>query len=112
MGKLAEIERRDIGDTTPPRPPTVADNLERDGLVSRDVVEGLAERVAELEDWRDARAPHGQEGDGAPYGHGDAREGDQRSDTLTGWRAVCVAVLVRLKLLLDAIIRTLRGERG
>ena len=111
-GKLAEIERRDSDAATSPAPPVVADILERDGLVSHADLEQLGERVADLEDWIESRETTREDATGSPYRHGDGREGDQRADTLTGWRAVCVAILVRLKLLLDALMRVVRGERG
>ncbi len=111
LGKLAEIERRADDAAPAPTPPTVADILERDGLVTHADLEQLDQRVAELEDLIESREAHtGEHATGAPYGHADARADDQRTDALSGWRAVCVAVLVRLKLLLDAIIRSLRGE--
>jgi hypothetical protein len=76
----------------------------------------LAARVEELEELRTDVAEdvaHGtHQGEGGPSGRSEREEDTERADTLSGWRAVCVAVLVRLKLLLDAIIRAIRGERG
>ena len=112
LAKLAEIERRDDDAATSATTGGVGDILERGAPMSQADLERLGERVADLEDALYSRPnpSHGRER--APYGHADGRADPGKADTLTGWRAVCVAVLVRLKLLLDALILTLRGERG
>jgi len=95
------------GDTQS-RPPWKAAHEELAALLedTRADLEDMRAEVAET-----ARAskpiPEDTGGDSGPS----ERDGDdRRPDTLTGWRAVCMAILVRLKLLLDAIMRVVRGE--
>lgn len=115
----------DTPDDTPSSPPW---KVAHEDLAAR--LEGLAEDVganldatreeladvgARLEELRaevEADVYHGtHEYTGGDSGPSKRVEDDRHAEVLTGWRAVCIAILVRPKLLLDAIMNAVRGER-
>ena len=94
----------------------VADLATRLDALERQLGERLEhvghEEAADEEFLKVDHADHAGHGEGGPSGRSERDVDAERVDALSGWRAVCVAVLVRLKLLLDAIISAIRGERG